>query len=281
MILLNGKEVEFKTFPNGETLFNKDGLDIEPFNMVSFKYENDSDLIRLMFLKNYLDTKHSIANVLVIYYMPYSRMDRSENGSPFTLKYVANFINNLKFSSVEVIEPHSDVTCAVLDRATANFINYRLLPMVMEEIKFNPTTDYVVYPDAGAQKRYGNIVAENTLVGFKHRDFATGHITQLEIVGEKDKEGGKAIIVDDLCSKGGTFILTAEVLKVIRKFDEIYLLVAHCEDSIFEGKVLKTDLIDKVFTTDTIINKFKDNWFTQIYSEKMKVYNIEELLLND
>src|SRR5437763_13037552 len=106
MILLNGKEVEFSTFPNGETHFKNAGLKVDSMNMVSFKYTNDSDLVKLMFLKNYLD-HYSIRNTLIIYYMPYSRMDRSEGGSPFTLKYVANFINSLKFNSIQVIEPHS------------------------------------------------------------------------------------------------------------------------------------------------------------------------------
>jgi ribose-phosphate pyrophosphokinase len=286
MIILNGKEVEFSTFPNGETLFKKDGLKKQPYNMISFKYENDSDLIKLMFLKNYLDN-YSIRNNLTIYYMPYSRMDRSEDGSPFTLKYVANFINNLKFDYVEVIEPHSDVTCAVLDRSGARMVNYKLFDMVMEEVGFNPQEDYIVYPDAGAQKRYKFNLFPNILVGHKERDFATGHIKQLEIVGEKDKEGGKAIIVDDLSSKGGTFVLTAEVLKVIRKFDEVYLLVAHAEDSIFQGTLFTSTyqdkpLIDKVFTTNTILDsKWSHDWSRAKYGDKLKVYDIEEVLSNN
>ena len=36
---------------------------------------------------------------------------------------------------------------------------------------------------------------------------------------------------------------------------EIYLVVTHCEDTIFKGDILKTDLIKKVYTTDSILNK--------------------------
>ncbi|NRT27906.1 phosphoribosylpyrophosphate synthetase [Clostridium beijerinckii] len=36
---------------------------------------------------------------------------------------------------------------------------------------------------------------------------------------------------------------------------EIYLVVTHCEDTIFDGEILKTDLITKVFTTNSILSK--------------------------
>lgn len=277
MILLNGKEVEFGNFPNGETLFKKDGLKINVHNVVSFKYENDSDLIKLMFLKKYIET-HRTINTLIIYYMPYSRMDRSENDSPFTLKYVADFINSLKFDYIEVIEPHSDVTCAVLDNANAHFVNFKLLPMVMSKIGFHPSYDYVVFPDQGASKRYSGMVAFNQLVGHKKRNFETGRIESLDLIGDIDTHyGKKAIIVDDLSSYGGTFVMTAKALRE-KGIEEVYLLVAHAEDSIFKGELLKSDLITKVFTTDTILTQHKENWCTAIYNDKLKVYNIEELL---
>ncbi len=37
--------------------------------------------------------------------------------------------------------------------------------------------------------------------------------------------------------------------------DEIYLVVTHCEDTIFDGDILKSDLITKVFTTNSILSK--------------------------
>ena len=294
MILLNGKEVIFKTFPNGETLVDNKSI-IEAIDTmymyetktanVSFKYENDSDLIKLMFLKNILDPFRMKTYNLTIYYMPYSRMDRSESGSPFTLKYIANFINSLKFDSIEVIEPHSDVTCAVLDKATANMINFKLLPKVMADIGFHPSYDYIVFPDQGASKRYGSkIVAPNQIIGHKKRNFETGRIESLDLIGDIDPTYGKrAIIVDDLSSYGGTFIMTAKALRD-KGIEEVYLLVAHAEYSIFKGELFTSGLVDKVFTTNTIID---ENSFTvagrsivevQEGFNKIKIYNIEELI---
>ncbi|MBW7460425.1 ribose-phosphate pyrophosphokinase, partial [Paenibacillus sepulcri] len=92
------------------------------------------------------------------------------------------------------------------------------------------------------------------LVGFKSRDFQTGDIQSLDIVGTVPAEPFKVIIVDDLCSYGGTFIRSAEKLREIGA-SPVYLLVGHCEKSIHQGTILTTDLIDKVFTTNTILDQ--------------------------
>lgn len=286
MILVNGNEVKFETFPNGETRLVKESLPEYGYviQRVSFKYENDSDLIKLMLLKNYMDTYYrgyASRAELLIYYMPYSRMDRSENNSPFTLKYIANFINNLNFDSVIVVEPHSDVTPALIDNVYPVFINFSLLPQVMKEVKFNKDIDYIFFPDAGASKRYHNLKGFKQLVGHKNRDFETGKILNLEVVGRLeptlDTRQPNAIIVDDLSSYGGTFVHSAKALRDIG-FEKIYLLVAHAENSVFKGELFEH--IDKLFTTDSILTE-QNYWENAKFKEKLKVYEIEEVLSGD
>lgn len=284
MIKVNGKEVKFETFPNGETRIVTDNLPDYGWviQRVSFKYENDSDLIKLMLLKNYMDTYyHGYASKaeLVIYYMPYSRMDRSENQSPFTLKYVANFINSLNFGNVVVVEPHSDVTPALLDNVTAKYINFNLIKDVVEDVDFHNDYDYLVFPDAGASKRYSKMNGfKNVLVGHKDRDFETGKIKGLKLIGDESHHAEKAIIVDDLSSYGGTFVHTAKALKKQFGVSEIYLLVAHAENSIFKGELFKH--IDKVFTTDSILTQQND-WANKKFEKQLKIYEIEGVLSND
>ncbi|WP_406590276.1 ribose-phosphate pyrophosphokinase [Bacillus atrophaeus] len=269
MILLNGKTVNFKTFPNGELLLKKEEVVSKSKNHISFKYESDGDLIKLLILKNFLKQEVD----LTIYYMPYSRMDRSEDGSPFTLKYIADFINSLGFTSVEIIEPHSDVTPALINNSCSNYINFNLIHKVIGETRFNSENDYLFYPDAGAAKRYSNMKFPH-LVGHKQRDFHTGEIKSLELVGCIPEKTFKAIIIDDLSSYGGTFIKSAEKLREAGA-SEVYLLVAHAENSIFEGDLFKTNLIDKVFTTDSLLTKQND-WQNKKHEERLKVYKIEE-----
>ena len=286
MILVNGNEIKFETFPNGETRvvadsFPEMGYEIQT---VSFKYESDVDLIRLMLTKNYINDRirygfhHNSNPELIVYYMPYSRMDRSENYSPFTLKYVANFINGLGFKKVRVIEPHSDVTTALLDNAQGELVTFDMLRDVIKEVEFDFNIDYIFFPDAGASKRYHNVVGVKHLVGHKNRDFNTGKILNLEVVGRfeptLDTRQPNAIIVDDLSSYGGTFVHSAKALRGMG-FEKIYLLVAHAENSVFEGELF--DHIDKLFCTNSVISK-ENHWNNVKFKPQLKIYDIEEIL---
>lgn len=256
MIALNGVPLTFKTFPNGETLVDGEAIKqlAHERNRIDFKYENDGDLIKLMFVKKHLDELRRKATLLVRY-MPYSRMDRVEGDSVFTLKHTSTFLNGLDFEEVTIIEPHSDVTSALIDRCRTEYPTIRLLEKVVKETGFDAEIDFLFFPDAGAQKRYSKVKGYKQLVGFKSRDFATGEIRSLELVGTIDTgtQGFKAIIVDDLCSYGGTFLRSAERLKEAGA-EEVYLIVGHCENAIFQGEMLGSGLVDKVFTTDTILD---------------------------
>ncbi|MCK5602324.1 ribose-phosphate pyrophosphokinase [Candidatus Pacearchaeota archaeon] len=255
MIKLNGNEVIFKKFPNGETLIDKDQIDrgIIEDNRIVFKYEDDSDLIKLMFIKKHLDTLGTISDLILVY-CPYSRMDRSESGSVFTLKYVAKFINFLQFADVQIIEPHSDVTMALIDNVFPINLSLKLFNEMVGTVKFDKERDCVYFPDASAEKRYSkHLKGYKTLTGFKKRDFKTGEIQSLEIFGEPDSKGFNVIMIDDLCSRGGTFMYGGKKLKEMGA-DKIYLVVAHCEDTIFTGDIFKTDIIDTVYTTNSILD---------------------------
>ena len=61
-------------------------------------------------------------------------------------------------------------------------------------------------------------------------------------------------IIDDICSRGGTFYHSAKKLKE-HGANDIYLYVSHCENTILEGDLLKGDLIKRVYTTDSIFIK--------------------------
>ncbi len=282
MIYLNGIEITDKQFPNGElnllaieeAILARKGYRMNHF---VFKYEDDKDLMALYFAKKQIDLRTSDVATLSIAYQPYSRMDRAETPqTPFMLKFVCEFINNMNFKKVEVFEPHSDVTGQLLNNFVKRDVVLELLPSVMNNIGFNSNKDFIVYPDETSFKRYGSIDVENKLFAKKKRDFATGHITDLEIVGETNNEPFNALIVDDLCSRGGTFLLNAEKLKE-RGANKIYLLVGHCENTVFEGEVFSSGLIDKVFTTNSILTKHHD-WNNLKHKDKLKVYGMELFL---
>lgn len=245
MILFNGHKVEFGRFPNGEIYLEKTWLEMESlYNDVVFKYEGDfegeKDLFKLLLLRQVLRN----TSTLHIPYVPYSRMDRDSKDYTFSLLTFTSFINAMAWDEVVIYEPHSDVTPALLDRVRVRNV---VFPYLIDCIAL---TDYqLFFPDAGAQKRYES-ASDNALVGFKKRDFKTGKILRLDILGEREKD--TVVIVDDLCSKGGTFVLAAKRLREIG-FTTVILVVAHCEKTIFSGQVFDSKLIDQVITTDSIL----------------------------
>ena len=111
------------------------------------------------------------------------------------------------------------------------------------------------YPDEGAMKRYSGMVKLPYAFGIKKRDWETGKILGLDVSGNVDDIAGKNIlIVDDICSRGGTFYHSAKKLKELGA-NKIYLYVSHCENTILDGDLLTSDLVEKVYTTDSIFTK--------------------------
>lgn len=279
MIKLNNELLEITKFPNGESHINgKQIQDTLSFfsqeNSILFKYESDEDLIQLMFVKRYLDDLGANKTNLVVSYMPYSRMDRVEGTSVFTLKYVSEFINALNFTHVFIHEAHSDVAPALVNRSVALETSKQLLDEVITKTGFDVENDYLFFPDGGAQKRYSKLGDYKELVGFKKRNFETGRIESLDVIGTLE-EGRKIIILDDLSSYGGTFMMSAEKLKEIGAGD-IYLAVVHAEESIFIGKIPESDLITKVYTTDSIINESTNDKIEIALSVGWKEETVEE-----
>lgn len=265
MMLLNGRKVEVTKFPNGESKLDGQAILklVRENNIITLRFESDADLMNLLFLKSHLDSLPTVKSVrLIMPYMPYSRMDRTEGTGVFTLKTVANFINSMNFKLVSVFEAHSDVTLALLDRVESVMMaDCGLIDNVMEEIGFNKQEDFLFYPDAGAEKRYQGKIKGRHLFGIKHRNFETGQIESFQIAGKTEESDvfNRALIVDDLSSYGGTFLHSAKALKEQYGFKEIYLLVGHAENSIVKGELLKSGLVDKVFTTDSIVTETHEN----------------------
>ena len=187
-------------------------------------------------------------------------MDRDGGAYAFTLQCLCDLINRMDFESVEVFEPHSDVTTALLHRCTAKYLAPNLLRHVIKRFQdILPSKTHriaILLPDAGAMKRYASSLPEfpNVWEGVKDRDFKTGRIKSMRIACDIAPAPTIAFIVDDLCCKGGTFLLAAEQLRKLGA-TQIYLVVPHCERSISQGGIMTSDLINKVFTLPILIAK--------------------------
>ena len=264
MIRVGGVYVKVEHFPDGTPRINLNPNDIKKqydgvhYILVDWFYENDSELFYLMLVKRHLE--RYFTNVNYYLYMPYipnARMDRTKHENEvFTLKYFCDFINSLNFHNVYVLDPHSDVSTALLNNCVCEspkeYID-RVIADISADIEDD--TELVLYfPDAGASKRYASMFPKYKYIyGNKVRTWETGEIVGTEIVNPFNvKLKNKTIlIIDDICSKGTTFIKSAEALQPY-KVKNIYLWVTHCEDTIYQGLIPDSDLINGVYTTNSI-----------------------------
>lgn len=222
---------------------------------IDWLYENDSELFALICLVNHI--RHTQVDPRVTLFMPYiphARMDRVKSSRDvFTLKYFSEIINSLRFDEVTVLDPHSSVSTALIDRICVQSHRW-IIEHAMRKIAdhtLNP--DFMLfYPDEGAMKRYSEMLKLPYCFGIKNRDWATGKILGLDLAGPiEDIAGENILIVDDICSRGGTFLHSARRLKEVGA-EDIYLYVSHCENTILQGELLEGDLIKRVYTTNSI-----------------------------
>ena len=255
MLKLNGIPVELGSFPDGTMLIKQEAPDADRIT-ISWFYENDRETVALIYLANHLKAHGKEDIHLYMPYIPNARQDRVKTGEDvFTLKYFAGIINSLGFKTVTVLDPHSSVSEALINNIVilkpTKYIEAAIAKITAEEGE----APSMFYPDEGAGKRYSGMIPLPYAFGIKKRDWKTGQILGLEASGDVENIAGKNIlIVDDICSKGGTFYFSAKKLKELGA-KNIYLHITHCENTIFDGEILKGELIKKVFTTNSILTK--------------------------
>ena len=266
MLKYNGKTVEINYFPDG-TLLMKEVVENGEKAVITWLYENNEELLALYFLTHHIRSKGVKRIELQLPYIPNARQDRVKAGEDvFTLKYFAEFINGLEFASVAVLDPHSYVSEALIDHVDIQSPKPYVEKVLKELKEKNLENILMFYPDEGAMKRYSAMFDAPYAFGIKKRDWATGEIRGLEVSGQKELvEGSTILIVDDICSRGGTFYYSAKALKELGA-GKIYLYISHCENTILEGEILKDNFIERVYTTNSIFTKT---------NEKVEVFDYE------
>lgn len=255
MIKIDGEIVNVGNFPDGTALIKYTPTAHQKLGhaKLSWYYENDAEFLTLAYLVKHLRS-HDINDIyLYMPYIPNARQDRVKNPEDvFTLKYFTELLNSLNFTKIEVLDPHSHVSEALIN----NLVVYPPVSYITRVLnELGKGNLMMFYPDSGAVSRYAEMAQLPYAFGIKQRHWGTGKIVGLDIAGGVELIRGRDIlIVDDICSRGGTFLHSAKKLKELGARD-IYLYVSHCENTILEGELLKGDLIKKVYTTDSIFTK--------------------------
>ena len=249
MIKVNGVNIQQNRFPAGELLVKANFPGAELMT-IEWYYEKDAELFTLICIKRYIDEKYpGCFCELRMPYLAHARMDRVKGDEDvFTLKYFCEIINSLNFTTVWVRDAHSNVSLALLNNVKEEPISGYITKAIIES-----GADALFFPDEGAMKRYSGGFQVPYAFGMKARDWETGKIVGYDIVHSNNIDGKNVLIVDDICSRGGTFYHAAKALKAAGA-KSVSLYVTHCEHSIILGDLAASDgLVDHVYTTKSIL----------------------------
>ena len=227
--------------------------------VIDWFYENDAELFTLICVKRYIDEHFYEVDIhLHMPYIPHARMDRVKNDEDvFTLKYFCEVINSLNFTTVWVRDAHSNVSLALLNNVKEEPVSNYIVEAIMKS-----DAEVLFFPDEGAMKRYSGGFQMPYAFGMKKRDWETGKILGLDIINADAVKGKNILIVDDICSRGGTFYHAAKALKAAGA-KSVSLYVTHCEETIILGELAASDgLVDHVYTTKSIFPEklFEDGY---------------------
>lgn len=177
----------------------------------------------------------------------------------FDLKIITDIINSCEFNNVEVFDPHSDVTLALINNSIKRSSYNMVYNFIYRNKLIDPNNLVLVSPDAGAYKKifeYGEKMKLPVIAANKHRDL-DGKI-DLHITG--DVKGKECFIVDDLADGGYTFYLLAKQLKEQGAI-KVFLYVSHAYFN--KGFDLLKEYIDHIYCTNSV-KEIKDDFVTQL-----------------
>ena len=227
-------------FSGGETQVRIVGGPTNDKAVVTFskKIRNGDDIMEILLTVDALRRAGHKRLKLILPYVPYGRQDRvMVPGEALGIKVFADLINSCNFEEVEIWDPHSDVTPALINNVVV--VGQEVL-ICGEAVKFGngfPRSPILVCPDAGARKKILKVaeVLGKTEIVFadKIRDVRTGQITGTKVdfsnVNVRDGVIKSYLVVDDICDGGRTFVELAKELKIhpYTKDSNLYLYVTH------------------------------------------------------
>lgn len=245
-----GKSIEFEcfTFTGGELHIKiKDALTANDEVMITTRICQFNDLGFVLLAADALRRMGVEKLHLLLPYFPAARQDRvAVRGEALTVKIYADVLNSAGFKSITILDPHSEVTPALLDNVRI-VSNHKFVAQCLKGIS-NYT---LISPDGGALKKIYRLAQhldnQSIVECSKHRDVKTGDLSGFAAYTD-DLEGKTCIIVDDICDGGGTFLGLAAELKR-KNAGDIYLIVTHGIFSNGFDKLSQT--FKKIYCTDS------------------------------
>jgi ribose-phosphate pyrophosphokinase len=243
-----------------------DTIDATRFTLRALLHTSD-DVFDLLLTRNALHEAYPAAGFdIEIPYLPYARQDRvCAPGQAFSLKVFTQLLGPLgPTDRIAVWDCHSHVGVTLTGAINVDATSIVLANDELRSLIQAPNT-VLVCPDKGARDRCQSMAAalDRPLIYCeKVRNPATGRILRTE-VDTDDLTGKTAVITDDICDGGMTFIKIAEELKA-KRADRVILFVTH---GIFsKGLDVFSGLVDHIYTT---------NSFSQVNDDRLTCMQFE------
>lgn len=232
------------TFPCGEVHLQ---MTTTPRELsVVWEFEDSTEIMELLLLCDAAKRQHVPLGVLEMPYVPFSRQDKVHvKGEPLSIAVLAQLINACGFRTVNIMDPHSDVTPALFDRCYVVEQHEIFAPILSGwEAPF-----HLISPDGGALKKIYKLAKRirpiSVIEASKQRDVKTGDIMGTMLHGIYDLDKTECVIVDDICDGGKTFIELAKILMCYNS-GPITLMVTH--GFFTKGINVFDKLIDHIYT---------------------------------
>jgi ribose-phosphate pyrophosphokinase len=241
-------KIQIEPFPDGEigvqVLENVRGKDV--FVLQSPAKRPNEFLMELFVIVDAMKRASAKSIVAVIPYFAYARQDRKEKGRvPITAKLVADLLEKAGVTRVLTMDLHTDQIQGFFNIPVDNLQGG---PLLVEGIRSLGLKNLVmVSPDVGGSRtarRFAEGLKADLAIVDKRR-VSSSAVEAGALIG--DVAGKNVVLIDDICSTGGTLSMAAKVCRQ-RGAKSVYAAVSH---GIFVGDRLPSG-IDRFLATDSV-----------------------------
>lgn len=241
-------QIEIETFPDGEIgvqiLENVRGKDV--FVLQSPARRPNHFLMELLIMVDAMKRASARSIIAVLPYFSYARQDRKDKGRvPITAKLVADLLEKAGVTRVLTMDLHTDQIQGFFNIPVDNLHARPLLVKALQALKLkNPV---IVSPDVGSNRmarKYAEDMNADLAIVDKRRVSAK-KVEANALIG--DVSGKEAILIDDICSTGGTLAMAAKVCRE----EGATSVIAAVTHGLLMGDSLPVG-IDRFYITDSV-----------------------------
>ncbi len=240
--------MQIERFPDGEIgvqiLNSVRGRDV--FVLQAPARRPNHYLMELLIIADSLKRASARSIIAVMPYFPYARQDRRDKGRvPITARLVADLLEKAGVTRLLTMDLHTDQIQGFFNIPVDNLSARSLL--VQEVQRFGLKNGVVVSPDVGSNRmarKFAEALGVDLAIVDKRR-LSAETVEVNALIGSV--KGKNVLLVDDMCSTGGTLSLAAQVCRS-EGASRVFAALTH---GLFVGTKMPSG-VDRFFATDSV-----------------------------